>query len=636
MSSVRLFNIFSIILGYFSVLLLLPTFLVMPGSGLDMSWQMALNEAVVQRMRLGTDIIFTFGPYASLYTHLYHPQLLPLIVLGSLSLALNFVIALMMLIPWKKFHGWLAISMLPFVILALSFPLKDGFFLLFPSVLLFYYITYENNEISKNSFTVWTWRIIGFGLIFNLAMISLIKGSFIISCWVSLILTCLYALFRRRLEDCIFLILSYLCFLCLLWKLAGQQIVDLPIFFVSIKEIASGYADAMSVSGYKPEILIYVLLSLSVLAVVWAFHIKTKIKLFIIIGIGGTLFLGFKSGFVRHDGHAMIAGSVLLGVVFLIYLLKGSIRVLILLFLAVALYAGIVWHYNKLSPLALGKEFVSRIIVAPKASVNLLCNYNGLRHTYDAALDSICKLHPLPKIEGNADILSYGQDRLIAAGIQYQPRPIFQSYSVYTSKLIEKNNSFIKGSRAPDNIFFAVEPIDGRLPALEDGKLWLALIGDYEFVSQQDNIAYFRRRNMTSITTDRMLLKDMGNIIAKLGEKVSLPSTQYPLWVEIEVQSTWLGYIGNALFKLPKLEIVIIADDGVKHRYRYIAGMGKDGFLISPLIENLGDFLILIRKQTSGILNKHIETIQINEASAWSGVWRKPKIKIHYFGIPVL
>lgn len=47
---------------------------VFPASGLDPSWQLGLNQALVQHLRFGKQVIFTFGPYAFLYTHLYTPQ----------------------------------------------------------------------------------------------------------------------------------------------------------------------------------------------------------------------------------------------------------------------------------------------------------------------------------------------------------------------------------------------------------------------------------------------------------------------------------------------------------------------------------------------------------------------------------
>src|ERR1700722_20375304 len=39
----------------------------------DQSWMMAMNEAVARHLRFGKEIVFTFGPYASIYTRVFHP-----------------------------------------------------------------------------------------------------------------------------------------------------------------------------------------------------------------------------------------------------------------------------------------------------------------------------------------------------------------------------------------------------------------------------------------------------------------------------------------------------------------------------------------------------------------------------------
>ena len=44
----------------------------MPGEGLDPSWVFGMNQAVAQGFAFGRDLIFTFGPYASIYTKTFH------------------------------------------------------------------------------------------------------------------------------------------------------------------------------------------------------------------------------------------------------------------------------------------------------------------------------------------------------------------------------------------------------------------------------------------------------------------------------------------------------------------------------------------------------------------------------------
>ncbi len=59
-----------------------PWLPVMPQAGLDHSWVLGMNQAVAQGLVFGRDMIFTFGPYASIYTKSFHPATDHLMVAG--------------------------------------------------------------------------------------------------------------------------------------------------------------------------------------------------------------------------------------------------------------------------------------------------------------------------------------------------------------------------------------------------------------------------------------------------------------------------------------------------------------------------------------------------------------------------
>jgi hypothetical protein len=86
---------------------------------------------------------------------------------------------------------------------------------------------------------------------------------------------------------------------------------------------------------------------------------------------------------------------------------------------------------------------------------------------------------PLPALPGTWDVYSHSQDILLANGVPWSPRPIFLSYSAYGSELERLNAAHLLESAAPHSILFGVSAIDERLPALEDGLIWLPLISEY-------------------------------------------------------------------------------------------------------------------------------------------------------------
>ena len=82
------------------VCVIVPFSPAMPADGLDPSWQFAMNQAVAQNLRFGTDIVFTLGPYASLYTKLYHPGTDKIMLIGSIYIAIAYC-----LLTWKLVCG---------------------------------------------------------------------------------------------------------------------------------------------------------------------------------------------------------------------------------------------------------------------------------------------------------------------------------------------------------------------------------------------------------------------------------------------------------------------------------------------------------------------------------------------------
>ncbi len=77
----------------------------MPSAGLDTSWMFAMNQGVARGFVFGKDIIFTFGPYACIYTQLYDPATDRLMVCGSLFLGLSYALLLLLVTSDQKRYG---------------------------------------------------------------------------------------------------------------------------------------------------------------------------------------------------------------------------------------------------------------------------------------------------------------------------------------------------------------------------------------------------------------------------------------------------------------------------------------------------------------------------------------------------
>src|SRR5215471_2375058 len=56
---------------------------IMPVEEIDHSWTLGINQAVAQGLAFGRDIIWNYGPYASILTREYHPATDSLMLAGA-------------------------------------------------------------------------------------------------------------------------------------------------------------------------------------------------------------------------------------------------------------------------------------------------------------------------------------------------------------------------------------------------------------------------------------------------------------------------------------------------------------------------------------------------------------------------
>ena len=101
------------------------------------------------------------------------------------------------------------------------------------------------------------------------------------------------------------------------------------------------------------------------------------------------------------------------------------------------------------------------------------------RVAWSAALAEVRKKIPLPHIPGTADLYPDDQLVLVANGARRFSRPVFQSYSAYTPRLIALNETHLQGAHRPRTIFVDLAPIDGRWPMSEDGPNLMTILSDY-------------------------------------------------------------------------------------------------------------------------------------------------------------
>jgi RNAse (barnase) inhibitor barstar len=187
-------------------------------------------------------------------------------------------------------------------------------------------------------------------------------------------------------------------------------------------------------------------------------------------------------------------------------------------------------------------------------------------------------------VSGTVDIYPWDQAYVIANGLDYRPRPLFQSYSVYTPWLIQKNREFLYGDRAPQTILFGIKDIDNRLPATMEGASWLDIMKLYDVVRVRN---VFLQLQKTSHSKD-YTLNNLESVKTLFNQSVKVPSEN--VFVKINVKKNLMGSLVNLLYKMPITEIELEYENGSKEVKRLIPGIVSSGFIISPSIKNINDF----------------------------------------------
>lgn len=594
------------------ILIFVPFSPKMPTPGLDASWAMGLNQAVAQGLAFGKDIIFTLGPYSAIYTKFYHPATDLMMIGGSMYLALSYWLGVALLIRGIKWRWSIAFAILLFGMIYA----RDSLFFSYPlliSLLCFKNLELENNTRPLHSLSSYLIAI----LFAPLGLLALVKGSLLIIAVVFSILCAAFFAIHHQRNKALTCLISPLISLIVFWMIAGQSIIYLPHYVLNSILMASGFSEAMAIDGDKNEIILYLIASVLILfTIVRQKQTLPVIRLFYFTVFLLFLFLSFKAGFTRHFGHSFITGTSILIAALLLPFLSHSKLIIPVLIFSIYTTSYIDGQHTKISLL---NNFVSTYTSSWYGLKSRLADKTWVKQNYEVTMNYLQNQTQIPVLNGTTDVYSYDQSYLLACGMNWLPRPIFQSYTVFTSNMAEKNKVHLLSKNSPDNIIFKMQPIDDRLPSLDDGASWPALISNYHPVQLAGDFLILKKNSINVINSTMPVLQRERHFF---GEPVTVPDSKYPLFVELDIKPTLLGHLAITLFKPDQLEATIELKNGTTRQYRIIANMAHSGFLLSPFIEETAEFGLLF-SNNDFLDNKQVKSMVISSSQSNSKQWNR-------------
>lgn len=583
----------SALAGVLTVLMLTPFNPVMPIAGVDGSWTYAMNVATAEHLRFGKDIVFTFGPWASVYTRAYYPATDGLMMGGSLLIAIAFFMGLLALVAPRRRP---LLLLAPLVLALVWSPWwngwRDAVLLLVPLLLPFVVM----RGVQRGRPFVATVCIVAAAS----AILPLVKGNISLMVAVATAIALVLS-WRSSPRIAVMIVVVQLLTLVAAWWIAGQRLVDLPGYFLAQAPIISGYTDAMSVGGRWFGLVVFTVLGAVLLGI--AALCGRRQHWYIPVLVAVYLFITFKSGFVRQDEHHALVSAAALAWVGLVLLLgpgSGDGR-------------GIVAFSGGL--LGWGLITSACVSLAPDASIARLAEavYNPVQGAwwrvaqpdvlpakFRKEVSLIGARPPFAGYTGTADVYPWDLAPLLAAGSDWTPRPVPQSYSAFTPALVTANAAHL-ARNPPARVYFNTYPIDNRYPATEDGASWLSLLGSYSPLKLDGDYAVLER---TGPPRPALVPAAPVKVDAVLGQEIGVVGWDHPVWVTMDIRPTLAGKVFSTLFKAPKLSLRVRYEDNTTADFRLIAGMTKTGFLLSPTVADASDFIALASSHREDLLGK--------------------------------
>jgi hypothetical protein len=587
-----------------SACVFIPLWPAMPAAQLDESWALALNEAVVRGFRFGHDVIFTMGPYASIFSEAYHPATDTMILTASAWLAICYWLALVHLTRGKRWLPWIMTLVLAGVLA--SRDARDALLLSFPFVagLCCLQIACAERPGRRELATI-AIVLSAFGLL------PLVKGTLGVACGLTSVLVTARFATSRRWRFASVALAAPLAGMLVFWLAAGQPLSALPGYAVSLLHVVAGYGEAMARPGPVIEVVLYLVGAAIVLAsILLQTNIPRRARLFLFGLALAYLFVVHKSAFIRHDSHALIAGqSLLVAAVLVSALLRSRLRPFVIA------SSAIVWIYidhQYLETTPAG--FVHKLATTYTSSARGLWKRASTawpRDLYDATLRLL--EGSVPMLDGTTDTYSFDQATLIGSRNRWNPRPVIQSYAVFDADLAEINRSHLAAPSGPDNVILRVTPVDGRLPSLEDAASWSELLSRFVPTGFSHDFLLLRRRapvapQVATIESSQHLLR----------KRVAVPDVDAFVFARIELQPGVLGALAGVAYKRGDLMIDVTLANGLRRKFRFVPSMGRIGVLISPLVETTEEFAALY-SDPAFLAEKKVRSFAI--APAGSRVW---------------
>jgi hypothetical protein len=362
---------------------------------------------------------------------------------------------------------------------------------------------------------------------------------------------------------------------------AGQSVSNFASYVHGSLEVALGYAPAMGSSGGRQAEDWYAVVDVVLLAGVFALALvgrPAREKAAVSLMLAGWAWEAVKEGFVRHDltffGLFVVALCLARLPRSLVPLQAGTIALAALLACTANGGPPPSLHSPREAAAALVQE-VGDLVVQSRWHHQEAVAREQVRLTGATLAPDL-----LTSLRGYSVANEPWEDALSVAypQLRWDPLPVLQSYSAYTSYLDDLDASFLSSSRAPQRLLYRPAALDLRDPFWDPPTALEAMYCHYEQLGVSGQSQVLAR------VSDRCgQARVIGVARATFGQPIPVPpargemevatfSVSSPLWARAE----------GVLLKPPQLQMTTWAEGTTKPTtYRFISGTAGDAHVLA-------------------------------------------------------
>lgn len=597
-------------------------------SELESSWYMVLQWAFLKRADFGNEIIFTYGPLGFLFQG-FHPRTFVWIVLTWMSLGAVWFATLYKLGRRLNAPAWATWIVMAGVtaLVGTGFQMMGDariFIACWSLVMVHFFVDPRPVTLHKTA------------LVLVIAVVGLGKFSLALLAGWSVLLVSLDLIQRGRAP---WLLGIWFSTSAILWLAVGQPISGVVPYLRHALEISSGYSHALGVWSVNEwrDVLFYIVVAGGLVGMVglsqvpgvltlrrqgyrWLDRPLREAAIRAIIILGGlvpALMLLFKMGYVRHDGHEIVATTTLavLAIMYLAALWRDAtarparalLVVVPILALVLSWFSYFIWDST-----GLFRHMGRTLTVATTENWTTLRSLLGdrvLHRRYEELLADYRHQRGLPQLQGTIDGFSFIQRSVLSHGLDYHPRPAFQGYLTVTPGLARLNAEHYRGDRAARWVLFDPQTIDQMMPSMLDAPTWPEILARYRPAQVFSGAVLLERVEQAAPPRFTAIAERT----ARLGDWIDVPPSNEAIWLETDFHQTAAGRMTELVYKSPPIQLDFKLLSGKSGKSAIIPNIAAQGFLLSPMVANRDAFALLYADRMAEFLeNDRVVQIRIH------------------------